>query len=107
MHSFPWRPASCDASRRHVPFPFLTPGSQNIHHPRTAKKVVMFTGARDPASGRWTFALNPALCWRDLSADTRLRLAGLLEEASAGGWCCKALTLPICPSASTAGGPQD
>ena len=54
---------------------------QNIHHPRTAKRVVMFLGSRDPGSGRWFFVLNPALRWADLSLDTRLRLAGLVQEA--------------------------
>eukprot|EP00887_Chlorella_sp_A99_P007543 scaffold28.g7543.t1 len=53
----------------------------NIHRPRTAKRAVQFLGARD-GEGRWAFGLNPALAWRDLSADTRARLRGLVDEAA-------------------------
>jgi hypothetical protein len=48
---------------------------------RTAKRVVPFLGNYDGTSGRWTFRLNPALGWSDLSADTRQRLRHLPAEA--------------------------
>lgn len=54
----------------------------NIHNPRTAKKVVPFVGQQDGATGRWTFGLNPALCWAEVSPDTRRRLQHLPAEAS-------------------------
>ena len=52
----------------------------NLHNPRTAKKVVLFVGQNDAASGRWLFDLNPALTWADVSQDTKLRLRDLLSE---------------------------
>lgn len=66
-----------------VPFPPpVTAAPQNIHNPRTAKKAVQFLGQRDAATGRWFFRLNPALCWDDISADTRRRLQHLPAEAA-------------------------
>ncbi|GAB4817186.1 hypothetical protein N2152v2_004232 [Parachlorella kessleri] len=55
----------------------------NLHNPRTAKKVVLFVGQKEAASGRWVFDLNPALTWADVSQDTKLRLRDLLGETQA------------------------
>ncbi|KDD74453.1 hypothetical protein H632_c1302p0, partial [Helicosporidium sp. ATCC 50920] len=53
----------------------------NLHNPRTAKKCVLFVGQRGSGVGaRWSFDLNPQLCWGDVSEDTRLRLRSLLAE---------------------------
>ncbi|PSC70444.1 hypothetical protein C2E20_6166 [Micractinium conductrix] len=54
----------------------------NIHNPRTAKKVVLFVGTRDAATGRWAFGLNPRLSWADVSPDARRRLRHLPDEAA-------------------------
>ncbi|WIA08158.1 hypothetical protein OEZ85_007612 [Tetradesmus obliquus] len=53
----------------------------NLHHPRTAKKLVLFVGQQDGATGVWTFRLNPGLAWSDVSLETRLRLKTLPVEA--------------------------
>uniref|UniRef100_A0A383W1P4 Uncharacterized protein n=1 Tax=Tetradesmus obliquus TaxID=3088 RepID=A0A383W1P4_TETOB len=53
----------------------------NLHHPRTAKKLVLFVGQQDEATGVWTFRLNPGLAWGDVSLETRLRLKTLPVEA--------------------------
>lgn len=54
----------------------------NIHNPRTAKKVVLFVGRCDAATGRWAFSLNPKLGWGDVSPETRQRLRHLPQEAA-------------------------
>ncbi|KAF8072442.1 hypothetical protein HT031_000101 [Scenedesmus sp. PABB004] len=53
----------------------------NLHTPRTAKKLLLFVGAPDAATGRWRFELNPQLTWDDVSVDTKGRLATLPLEA--------------------------
>eukprot|EP00775_Hariotina_reticulata_P011789 gene11789-11934_t len=53
----------------------------NLHHPRTAKKLVLFVGEQNEANGSWCFSLNPGLSWDDLSLETKLRLKLLPVEA--------------------------
>lgn len=53
----------------------------NLHHPRTAKRQVLFVGTQQAHDGRrWLFQLNPALTWDDVSAETKLRLRSLPQE---------------------------
>lgn len=53
----------------------------NLHHPRTAKRQVLFVGSQQAHDGRrWLFQLNPALTWDDVSAETKLRLRSLPQE---------------------------
>ncbi|KIZ06584.1 hypothetical protein MNEG_1370 [Monoraphidium neglectum] len=54
----------------------------NLHHPRTAKKLVLFVGRRHPATGAWSFDLDPRLTWDDVSEETKRRLSLLPEEAA-------------------------
>jgi hypothetical protein len=53
----------------------------NLHHPRTAKKLVLFVGEQNLEAGSWTFILNPGLSWDDVSIETKLRLKTLPIEA--------------------------
>ncbi|KAF6257608.1 hypothetical protein COO60DRAFT_1211869 [Scenedesmus sp. NREL 46B-D3] len=53
----------------------------NLHHPRTAKKLVLFVGQEDEPTRSWSFCLNPGLAWSDVSLETRLRLRTLPVEA--------------------------
>eukprot|EP00878_Enallax_costatus_P012121 GHUV01012654.1.p1 GENE.GHUV01012654.1~~GHUV01012654.1.p1 ORF type:complete len:468 (+),score=166.66 GHUV01012654.1:96-1499(+) len=53
----------------------------NLHHPRTAKKLVLFVGEQDTSTGSWKFRLNPGLTWDDVSVETKLRLKTLPIEA--------------------------
>lgn len=54
----------------------------NLHHPRTAKRAVLFVGNQD-ANRHWTFDLNPVLSWEDVSLETKLRLKTLPQETEA------------------------
>ena len=76
----PRRPAAARRATASL-LPLTTWLRMNIHHPRTAKKLILFVGQRDAASGRWAFRLHPQLCWADVSPDTRQRLRHLPAEA--------------------------
>lgn len=52
----------------------------NLHQPRTAKRVVLFTGEWDGSLQRWVFQLNEELTWDDVGPETKLRLRTLPEE---------------------------
>ncbi|PNH04976.1 hypothetical protein TSOC_008815 [Tetrabaena socialis] len=51
----------------------------NLHHPRTAKREVLFVGKHVEGRG-WNFFLNPALTWADVSPETKMRLRTLPQE---------------------------
>jgi hypothetical protein len=55
---------------------------QTAPQPRTAKKLVLFVGRRHPATGAWSFDLDPRLTWDDVSEETKRRLSLLPEEAA-------------------------
>lgn len=74
----------------------------NLHHPRTAKKVVLFVGSRDPATGAWSFFLNPRLSWADVSDETKQRLKTLPDETA----CTYARKYPSRPPGDWAHRPQ-
>mmetsp|Transcript_24782 Transcript_24782/g.54034 ORF Transcript_24782/g.54034 Transcript_24782/m.54034 type:complete len:337 (+) Transcript_24782:146-1156(+) len=52
----------------------------NLHHPRTNKRQVLFVGQQNPQTRHWTFDLNPALTWDDVSVETKARLKTLVSE---------------------------
>lgn len=55
----------------------------NLHHPRTNKRQVLFVGNFCPETRSWSFNLNPALSWDDVSPETKLRLKNLPQETEA------------------------
>jgi len=53
----------------------------NLHHPRTAKRKVLFVGHQNAETSRWVFELNESLTWDDVSDETKQRLGTIEEEA--------------------------
>lgn len=76
---------------------------QHPMQPRTLKKLVLFVGEQDHASGRWAFDLNPGLSWHDVSLETKMRLKTLPQETVSGcvptrtGFWALPWASPACP----------